>query len=671
MQPAPQLWRRVSVDRTVVVLRLVTVAVNAFFAFGHAGQIVPALLLTALAVGMYVFAVLSLGRWVPARTINLVFVPVDLILVTVGIHLTLGLNSSTYLVYFVEITIAALYAGFRAAFFISLASALLYLGVLLPQAGLPTFWWDYGYRAGHLILVGVGVGFLGHHIRQQVKALQAQKEEAGRNLARARALSHLARQVNADLALDKVLDTLLASAAQLLSVEAGGVALLQLDGSLRLQAVHGLPSSLAEVTMGRASDWQHPYQTRILTPSFGLGELAHAGFAAGLAAPVAIDDQLVGVLLVLDRSPERSFNAGEGEALESLAGHAAVALKNSRLYEESYRRAEFLASVNEVGKALASTLRPEELYPAIFQGVASVMPVEAFFIALWEEETSLLHVKYHMDAKGTRTPYPIRLDKGPTLDAIETRLPVLLELEDEASLNRVTLVGDLEPPRSIIVVPLLAGDRAIGAMSVQSYKSHAYTREHLELLATIAGLAASAVENARLYQQTLQLSLTDPLTGLGNARHFHQQLDQELKRAQRYGHPVTLLMLDSDSLKSINDRYGHETGDRHIRQLAQVVLSCLRESDIAFRYAGDEFMVLLPETPASGGLQLAERIRAEVERGGLAVDDARVKTTVSVGVATFPSQAASSDELIRSADTAMYSAKQGGKNRVAPAGLVN
>lgn len=671
MQPAPKLWRRVSVDRTVVLLRLVAVAVNAYFAFGNGREAIPALLLTCLAGGLYLLAVFVLGRWIPTRTVNLAFVPVDLVLITAGVHLTQGMLSSTYLVYFVEITIAALYAGFRAAFFISLASALLYLSVVWPEAGHLNFWWDYGYRASNLLMMGLGVGFLGHHLRQQVRALQGQKDEAGRNLARARALSHVVRQVNADLALDKVLDTVLTSAVQLLTAEAGGVALLQPDGTLRLQAAQGLPASLAEASVGRASEWSRPYETRILTPSFGLGDLVNVGFGAGLVAPIAIDGELAGALLVLDRSRLRQFTAGEGEALESLAAHAAVALKNARLYQESYRRAEFLASVNEVGKAITATLRPEELYPAIFRGVSSVMPVEAFFIGLWEEETSLLNVKYHMDAEGVRAAYPLRLEKGPTLEAIRTHLPVLLELNDEASLSKVTLVGDDHPTRTLIVAPLLAGDRAIGAISVQSYKAHAYTHEHVELLATIAGLAASALENARLYQQTLLLSLTDQLTGLGNSRHFHQQLDQELKRAQRYGHPVTLLMMDSDSLKSINDKYGHEIGDQHIRQLAQVIRSCLRESDIAFRYAGDEFMVVLPETPATGGLLLAERIRAEVEKSELAVGDARVKTTVSIGVATFPSQAASSDALIRTADTAMYSAKQGGKNRVTPAGLVN
>lgn len=657
-------------DKTVVVLRLTAVFINGFFAFGNAGRAWAALVTTLLAASLYLLA-LFLARRFTYRTINLAFVPLDLLLVTAGVHLAGGMASATYLVYFVEITIAALYAGFRAAFMISIAASLLYLAVLLPEVVEPNFWWDYGYRASHLLLMGLGVGFLGHHLRQQVQALRAQKEEAGRNLARSRALSRLAREVNADLALDKVLDTVLVSAVQLLSVAGGAVALLEDDGSLRLHATNGVQESLRGTLVGSASRWPHPFQTRTLGPATGLQPFLPLGFIAGLEAPIAVDDQLVGTLLVLDRSPERNFNGDERESLESLAGHAAVALKNARLYEESYRRAEFLASVNEVGKALASTLRPEELYPTIHRGVSSVMPMEGFFIALWEEETGLLHVKFHIDAKGVKAPYPIKLQNGPTLDAIQTKLPVLLELEDEAALARVTLVGDPEPPRSLLVVPLLAGDRVIGAMSAQSYRSHAYNYEHLELLSTVGGLAASALENARLYQRTLELSLTDPLTGLGNARHFHQQLDRELKRAQRYGHPVTLLMLDSDSLKSVNDHYGHETGDQHIRQLAGVISSCLRESDLAFRYAGDEFMAILPETPLEGAMRLAERIRAEVEHSELAVGQAHVRTTVSIGVASFPSQAAGSDELIRVADSAMYMSKQSGKNRVTPAGLMN
>jgi len=661
------LWRRISVDKTVIVLRLTAVLINAYFAFGNGAPSWVSFALTASAGALYL-STLLLGSWVPYRTLNLVFIPVDLLLVTGGIQLTGGLASSTYLVYFVEITIAAVYAGFRAAFFISLASAVLYLAVLWPQDTPGLFWWEYGYRAANLLLMGLGVGFLGHHLRQQVRALQTRTEEAGRSLARARALSRLAREVNSDLELDRVLDTVLASAAELLSVPAGVVSLVDPDGHLRLKAVHGLDPNLAETAVGHLSQWSQPYQTRVLGEMDLVPALAGLGLRGALEAPIAVDDALVGTLLVLDRSPQRRFTDDEREALEAMAGHAGVALANARLYDDSRRRADFLATVNKVGQSLASTLRPEELYPTIYREVSSVMPVEAFFIGLWEEEAGLLHVKFHMDNEGRRAPYTLHLERGPTVEAIRSRLPVLLDLTDN-NLSQVTLVGDAVPPRSILVVPLLAGDHVIGAMSAQSYQARAYHNEHVELLSTIGGLAASALENARLYQRTLELSLTDPLTGLGNARFFHQQLDQELKRAMRYGHPVSLLMIDSDSLKSVNDQYGHEAGDQHIRQLARVVQASLRSTDLAARYAGDEFMVILPETTLEGAVQLAERIRQGVEQSELAVGSGRVRTTVSIGVASFPSQAAGSDDLIRVADSAMYVAKQGGKNRVAPAGL--
>lgn len=663
------LWRRISVDKTVVVLRLAAVLLNAFFAFGNGRVSWTAFSLTVLAGGLY-GATLLLGRWVSNRTLNLAFIPVDLVLVTVGVSLTHGLASATYLVYFVEITIAALYAGFRASFFVSLAASLLYLGALWPESVTERFWWQYGYRAANLLLMGLGVGFLGHHLRQQVRALQLRTEEAGRSLARARALSRLARQVNSNLDLDRVLDSILASAAQLVSVPAGAVALVEPDGYLRLKAVYGLDADLAETAVGHLTEWGHPYQTRVLGKADLAPVLAGLGLQGALQAPIAVGDTLVGTLLVLDSTSQRHFAEEEREALEALAGHAGVALANARLYNDSRRRAEFLATVNKVGQSLNATLRPEELYPAIYREVSAVMPVEAFFIGLWEEEAGLLHVKFHMDHDGRRAPYSLRLERGPTVEAIQSHLPVLLDLTDD-NLNQVTLVGDSEPTRSVLVVPLLAGDRVIGAMSTQSYQVRAYQNEHVELLSTIGGLAASALENARLYQRTLELSLTDPLTGLGNARCFHQQLDQELKRAMRYGHPVSLLMIDSDSLKSINDRYGHAAGDEHIRQLAQVVRDSLRSTDLAARYAGDEFMVILPETALSGAVQLAERIRRGVEQIELSVGNGRVHTTVSIGVAAFPSQAAGSDDLIRIADSAMYRAKQNGKNRVTPAGPVH
>jgi diguanylate cyclase (GGDEF)-like protein len=197
---------------------------------------------------------------------------------------------------------------------------------------------------------------------------------------------------------------------------------------------------------------------------------------------------------------------------------------------------------------------------------------------------------------------------------------------------------------------------------------NAYGEEEKDLLMTIASSSAIALENARLYQSARELSLTDDLTGLGNYRYFCDLLEKEIERALRHGTPLTLVMLDSDRLKYINDMYGHVIGDMHLIRLADTMRAAARKSDILARYAGDEFMVILPNTTKADGLVVAERLRAEMERSPLMVEGTPVTATISLGVASMPESGRSVDSLVRAADAAMYEAKRQGKNRVMGAG---
>jgi diguanylate cyclase (GGDEF)-like protein len=160
------------------------------------------------------------------------------------------------------------------------------------------------------------------------------------------------------------------------------------------------------------------------------------------------------------------------------------------------------------------------------------------------------------------------------------------------------------------------------------------------------------------------LSETDELTGLYNTRGFAIVADRLFSQALRYGRPASVLMIDSDNLKSVNDRFGHEAGNRLLRQLAGAIQSELRNTDLSARYGGDEFMVLLPETPRAGAIDVAERIRAAVAATPLVVDGHRIDATVSIGLSCFPEDGRSIDSIVSRADQAMYSAKQQGRNRV-------
>jgi diguanylate cyclase (GGDEF)-like protein len=175
--------------------------------------------------------------------------------------------------------------------------------------------------------------------------------------------------------------------------------------------------------------------------------------------------------------------------------------------------------------------------------------------------------------------------------------------------------------------------------------------------------AAIALENALLLQRAEALSVTDDLTRLYNSRFLNQSLRRETKRASRGGKPLSVLFIDLDGFKSVNDTYGHLHGSQALVEAAAVIKGSARETDMVARFGGDEFAVVLPETTSEGASAVAERVRARIaEHRFLVGEGLNVRLTVSVGVATFPDVARSAEELLQAADRAMYHVKGAGKN---------
>ncbi|RPH35237.1 MAG: GGDEF domain-containing protein, partial [Chloroflexi bacterium] len=182
-------------------------------------------------------------------------------------------------------------------------------------------------------------------------------------------------------------------------------------------------------------------------------------------------------------------------------------------------------------------------------------------------------------------------------------------------------------------------------------------------LGTVSAVVFAA-QQRRLQAATLQLSITDVLTGLFNRAQIYVDLDQEVRRSRRSLRPFCLLMVDMDGLKLINDSLGHERGDAAIRGIASVIRRSIRTVDSAYRYAGDEFVVLLPETDFAGAFVVAEKIRQGAEELGATVTRQEAPTTVSIGLVSHPEDGSTDEELMLAVDRAMYGAKAGGKNQV-------
>jgi diguanylate cyclase (GGDEF)-like protein len=234
-----------------------------------------------------------------------------------------------------------------------------------------------------------------------------------------------------------------------------------------------------------------------------------------------------------------------------------------------------------------------------------------------------------------------------------------------AAAARMETLRKTEMGRRILALPLLGNERVMGVLeAVRDHQgARPFTKREAELLCALAAPLSSALANAVRIAEAERLSQTDDLTKLHNARYLRQFLLVELRRARRYGSSVSSLFFDIDDFKSINDAHGHLVGSHVLMEMAAVILSSIRDTDMVARYGGDEFVVVLPETPIELAVFVAERVRDKIARhaftGGRRL---HLNLTASFGVATFPQHAPSPQQLVACADAAMYEAKAAGKN---------
>jgi len=271
-------------------------------------------------------------------------------------------------------------------------------------------------------------------------------------------------------------------------------------------------------------------------------------------------------------------------------------------------------------------------------------------------------------AQGKGMHYPIS-EAGVWVDCVNQRKPVIHN--DYASLpHRKGMPEGHAAVARELVVPTLRGDRVVSILGVGNKLSD-YDERDVELVAYIADLVWSIVEQKRADDQIHQLNsqlermaMTDELTGLTNRRSFFLQGAQEIIKAENYRTPFSLLMLDLDEFKSINDRYGHEAGDKMLQCVSNTLLENIRKIDLLARLGGEEFSVMLPNTGPEDAVHLAERLRSAVEAGCLSIGGQDMKVTVSIGAASYNQEVLSLNDLLRNADAAMYQAKSQGRNRV-------
>lgn len=336
--------------------------------------------------------------------------------------------------------------------------------------------------------------------------------------------------------------------------------------------------------------------------------------------------------------------------------------------EELESRLSEIFFTHEFFKALTSFTSVDDVTSLVVDGANGILGAEISCVYLLDTANWMLHFSA---AQGRSTDYFVKdVPVDTTIMGKAHRDGLAVEDDALAIPGSAGWACDQSDLASHAAVSLRSGERVVGVLVIGSSTRRVLTAPELDRLQVIGNQSSLALQNALLHEELERLSVTDGLTGLYNHGYFEQRLDEEIGRADRFGHVLSLIMIDIDDFKGFNDTYGHPRGDSVLRAVSDTITRTLREIDFAARYGGEEFVVVLPETDIDGARAVAERIRAGVEAlsfPGFEPDE-EVHKTISVGVATYPAHARGGASLIVAADQAMYASKRNGKNTVRVAG---
>jgi len=377
------------------------------------------------------------------------------------------------------------------------------------------------------------------------------------------------------------------------------------------------------------------------------------------AAPILLGKRPAGVMVTMSTQREFLFEQRDLDVLVTAAGQVSVAVENARLFADEQRRSRQLAFLNNISRTAISSDDPVHMLGQIVGEIQKNFSFDHIGIGLLDYGTKEIEIK---------------AEAGATAHAMGKRVPLGIGI-----LGRVARTGEralvqnglegqmgaiLPDSRSVLCIPITYGEMLLGALNIESRNESAFSPQDVLILNTLADLLATALHNAFVFQKLQQQSITDGLTGIKTRRFFWEALSAEWKRASRSGRPFSVVLIDLDKFKEVNDTMGHFEGDLVLARVGRLLEQKSRQSNVVARYGGDEFIILMPETGAEQAQVLAERLRQWMVADPMLSEH---HITGSFGVASFPTHGFSIEDIIRVADAGMYVSKRSGGNRVSAA----
>jgi len=374
------------------------------------------------------------------------------------------------------------------------------------------------------------------------------------------------------------------------------------------------------------------------------------------AVPILLGGKPAGVMAALSADREYQFQERDLEVMQTAAGQLGVAIENARLFSGEQRRARHLAFLNTISKMAISSEDAEQMMVAIVREIQKNFRYDHIGIGIMDYATKDIEIKAEAGSTSHTLGRRIAVGTGVLGKVARTGVSALVQNAGPGQ-----LAGILPESRAVLCLPISYGETLLGVLNVESRDENAFAPQDVLILNTLADLLATALHNSFVFQKLQQQSITDGLTGIKTRRFFWEALSSEWKRASRSGRPFSVVLIDLDKFKEVNDSLGHLEGDLVLARVGRLLEQKCRQSNVVARYGGDEFIILMPETGIEQAQVLAERLRLWLATDPMLEEN---KITGSFGVASFPVHGFAMEDLIRVADEGMYVAKHAGGNQV-------